>query len=156
MTAMPTPRTSEVPLRYALVLFPQWEALDAMGPIECLNTLSHQRSFPYVSDLDLAIIAPTMEPVSTGPLPVDPNPFNRRIAQSVVPTHTFENPPEDIDVLIIPGGFGTGPKALFGGGFEPDVESLVGFVAGVFERVEYVLSKSPSPSIYSGLCGCGF
>ena len=100
---LPHPRQQDVPLRYGLLLFPQWELLDAAGPLECLNCLAHSPDFPWAGDLDLAIIAETLEPVSTGPLKGDPKPFNARVSQSIVPTCTFEDCGE-IDVLIIPGG----------------------------------------------------
>lgn len=135
-------RSAEVPLRYGLLLFPQWELLDAAGPIEALNSLSHNAKFPYVSDLDFCIIAETLDPVTTGALKDDPKPFNRAVAQSMVPTHTFDNAPE-IDVLIIPGGYGTGPGALHSGkdGWEPNVDAVVDFIAKVYNKVEYIISK---------------
>lgn len=139
-------RSSEVPLRYGLLLFPQWELLDAAGPIEALNSLTHSPAFPYASDLDFCIIAETLDPVSTGPLKDDPKPFNRAVAQSVVPTHTFDNAP-DIDVLIIPGGFGTGPSAIHRSGFDPNVDAVVDYIAKVYDRVEYIISMSfPNPT----------
>ena len=132
-------RSSEVPLRYGLLLFPQWELLDAAGPIEALNSLTHSANFPYASDLDFAIIAETLDPVSTGPLKDDPKPFNRAVAQSVVPTHTFDNAP-DLDVLIIPGGFGTGPSTIHKSGFDPNVDAVIDYIAKVYDRVEYIIS----------------
>ena len=134
-------RSSEVPLRYGLLLFPQWELLDAAGPIEALNSLTHSATFPYASDLDFAIIAETLDPVSTGPLKDDPKPFNRAVAQSVVPTHTFDNAP-DLDVLIIPGGFGTGPSSIHRSGFDPNVDAVIDYIAKVYDRVEYIISTS--------------
>ena len=116
-----------------------------MGPIECLNSLAHSQSFPYKDDLDFYVIAETLDPVSTGPLPDDPKPFNRAVAQKVVPTHTFDSPPEEIDVLIIPGGFGTGPASLFGGNFDPNVDKLLDFVAKWYDKVEYIISMSFLP-----------
>lgn len=138
-----SPRSSEVPLRYGLLLFPQWELLDAAGPVEALNCLAHSADFPYVSDLDFCVIAETLDPVPTGALANDPKPFNRKITQSIVPTHTFDNPPE-LDVLIIPGGFGTGPGALHAGkdGWEPNVDAVVDFIAKMYAKLEYVISTS--------------
>jgi putative intracellular protease/amidase len=141
-TANMTTRDQEVPLRYGLLLFPQFEILDAFGPIEALNTLAHSSSFPWRDDLDFAIIAETLDPVSSGPVKGDPSPFNPRIAQSVVPTHTFANAP-DLDVLIVPGGFGTGPK-LTGSEFDPDVDAVVDYIATVFDKIEYLISMSLS------------
>lgn len=82
--------------KYAVALFPGFQALDVFGPLDVLNFLS--RTVP----LELSVIGPTLEPVSTlhnGP--------STRIGQSVVPTHTYDNAPDDIEVLLVPGGMGT-------------------------------------------------
>ena len=113
------------------------------GPVEALNSLSHNRDFPYVDDLDFCVIAETLDPVPTGPLKDDPNPFNKRITQSIVPTHTFDDAPE-IDVLIVPGGYGTGPASLHAGkgGWEPDVDKVIDFIARSYDKVMHVISES--------------
>ncbi len=70
--------------------------------MEVLNDLSCEH------DMILSIIAATRDPVSTiwkG---------KHKVGQSVVPTHTFGDAP-DLDVLLIPGGFGgfeVGPELL--------------------------------------------
>ena len=133
------PFPTDLPIHYALLLFPQFEILDAFGPIEALNCLARASSFPYANDLTLSVIAATLDPVSTGPLPADPKPFNVNVAQSIVPIHTFDNPPRKIDVLIVPGGFGAGPKTA--SGFEPDVERVVEFIREWYPKVKYLLSE---------------
>jgi hypothetical protein len=106
-------------------------------------------SFPHASELSLSIIGPSLEPVSTGPVPGDPKPFNARVAQTIVPTHTFDNPPEGIDVLIVPGGYGTGPTTA--SGFEPNVDRIVQFIREWYPRIQQLLSMTrrafvfPSP-----------
>ncbi|KAF7554997.1 hypothetical protein G7Z17_g2493 [Cylindrodendrum hubeiense] len=85
------------PTKYGIVVFPGFQALDAFGPLDILNMLSRSPA------LELSVIAETLSPVSTklG------SPGGSTIGQSVVPTHTFENSPADIEVLIVPGGKGT-------------------------------------------------
>lgn len=129
---------TEPPLRYALLLYPQFEVLDAFGPLEALNTLPRLRTFPHASTLDFAIVAETLDPVTSGPVKGDPAPFNPKIAQSVLPTHTFENAPE-VDVLIVPGGFGAGP--MTNSGFRPNVQGVIGYIARVYPNLQYLISE---------------
>ncbi|RDI77136.1 hypothetical protein Vi05172_g12886 [Venturia inaequalis] len=94
--------TSSPPLpeRYGIILFPGFQALDVFGPLDSLNMLGRERT------ISLSIIAATLDPVSTRP----PNVNDTRsplFAERVVPTHTFENAPGDLEVLIVPGGQGT-------------------------------------------------
>ena len=97
------------PKHVAVVLFPGFQLLDITGPLDILNTLS--RSTP----LTLSILAATLDPVSTN-IPVQApylesltpsTPPKSNFGESIVPTHTFETAPKDIDTLIIPGGFGS-------------------------------------------------
>jgi hypothetical protein len=134
------------------MLFPQYEPLDAFGPLEALLVLSRQPNniFPLAPKLTLSLIAATLDPVSSGPCPKDLNPgpdgagFNVNVAQSTVPTHTFDNPPsQGIDVLIVPGGWGAGLKNR--GGFTPDVSGVVAFIREWYPRVKYLLSESFFP-----------
>lgn len=88
---MPTP-----PKKYAVALFDGFQSLDVFGPVDVLNFLSID------TPLELFVLGPTLEPVSTlhnAPL--------TRIGEKVVPTHTYENAPDDIEVLLVPGGMGT-------------------------------------------------
>ncbi|KAF4610314.1 hypothetical protein D9613_010619 [Agrocybe pediades] len=100
------------PLRYGMVLFQGFQALDVFGPLDALNSLSQ-----FIPELELYLIAETLDPVSTlipasittSPTDKSPSPF----AQSLVPTHTFSSPPPvPLDVLIVPGGWGTRDQAI--------------------------------------------
>ncbi|KAK7427285.1 hypothetical protein QQZ08_006221 [Neonectria magnoliae] len=88
---------SNPPTKYGIVLFPGFQALDVFGPADVLNILSKK------TPLELSIIAETLDPVSTRAN----LPGTATIGQRVVPTHTCENPPTDIEVLLVPGGTGT-------------------------------------------------
>ncbi|KAL4861718.1 hypothetical protein BDV12DRAFT_203722 [Aspergillus spectabilis] len=113
---------SKNPLRLGLLLFPGFQALDAFGPIDCLNVLS--RSHP----LTLSILSHTLDPVSTR-LPES----STALGQSIVPTHTFSSAPE-LDVLLVPGGFGT--RLLDS---EP-IKEVIKFIADVYPRLKYLIT----------------
>ncbi|KAI0469966.1 class I glutamine amidotransferase-like protein [Xylariaceae sp. FL0804] len=109
------------PTKFALVLFPGFQALDAFGPIDILNILSK------TSSLSLVLLAATMDPV-----PTNPTGSGHSIGQKIVPTHTFETCPEDVQVLLVPGGFGTRDEAVIG--------PVVQFVASIYPKLRYLLS----------------
>ncbi|KAH7392347.1 DJ-1/PfpI family protein-like protein [Phaeosphaeria sp. MPI-PUGE-AT-0046c] len=87
------------PKHIGLVLFPGFQLLDAAGPLDALHLLSLR--FP----LQLSILANTLDPVPTQ------NPAQTAIGSAfspaLMPTHTFANAPDDLDVLIVPGGLGS-------------------------------------------------
>ncbi|KAF7373014.1 Dj-1 family protein [Mycena sanguinolenta] len=112
------------PVSYGLLLFPTFEQLDVNGPLEALYLLSLQ--FP----MNLAIIAETLDPVSSKPLPVN-NTFNSNVSQSVVPTNSFADVPP-IEVLLIPGGFGAEvPEAS---------ETTIAFIRDIFPSLKYLIT----------------
>jgi transcriptional regulator GlxA family with amidase domain len=54
------------------------------------------------------------------------------ISQSIVPTNTFANPPGNLEVLLVPGGFGT---------HEPeDSAAAVAFVKDIYPKLKYIIS----------------
>ena len=95
--------TSTKPISYGLLLFPQFEVLDAQGPIETLNVLSQQLDH---QDIKLGVIAQSLDPVNPGPIPPNKASVQFNGQQHYLPTHTFETAPP-LDVLIVPGGRGT-------------------------------------------------
>lgn len=128
-----------MPLKYALVVFPQFEPLDAFGPTQGVHSLSRMQDLPNGKNLELAIVGPSLEPVSTGAVR-DMEPFNLRVGQTIVPTHTFDNPPEGIDVMIVPGGYGTGPEEM--SGFDPPgVDRVIQFIRDWYPKIQHLLSE---------------
>ncbi|KAG6917538.1 hypothetical protein DXG01_002173 [Tephrocybe rancida] len=111
-----------VPVSFGLVVFPGFQALDAFGPIDALNTLSLM--FP----LNLSIIAETLEPVTTK-VP-NQRSVGSDFGQSIVPTHTFASPPV-LDVLLVPGGIGA---------MQPGIQSAIDFVAKVYPSLKYLIT----------------
>ena len=86
------------PSKIGVLLFPGFQLLDICGPLDVLNILS--RSAP----LSISILASTLDPVSTETqTAID---VGSKFSQAIVPTHTFADAPGDLEVLIIPGGFG--------------------------------------------------
>ncbi|KAF9771037.1 hypothetical protein IL306_011334 [Fusarium sp. DS 682] len=85
------------PTKYAVALFPGFQALDVFGPLDVLNVTSKRQP------LELSLLHTSLNPVTTlveGDIP-------GRIGQSVAPTHTYDTAPDDIEVLLVPGGMGT-------------------------------------------------
>jgi transcriptional regulator GlxA family with amidase domain len=114
---------SQKPIHYAIILYPGFQALDAFGPLDTLNILAG------LTPLTLSIISHSLDAVSTK--------HNRYKVQSpfseaIVPTHTFAKPPEKIDVLIVPGGFGTRDEA--------NMKPVVEFVKSASRDCMFVLS----------------
>ncbi|PNS18687.1 hypothetical protein CAC42_5226 [Sphaceloma murrayae] len=115
--------TTTKPKDIAVVLFPAFQALDVFGPLDALNILS--RTQP----LNLHIIASTLDPVSTKPIVT--NTAGSNFSESIVPTHTFADPPPNLDVLLVPGGLGTRG---------PDLDPLVGFIRTIYPSLQYMLT----------------
>ncbi|KAF9482837.1 DJ-1/PfpI family protein [Pholiota conissans] len=120
----PTRPISETPLRYGVIIYPGYQALDIFGPLDALNTLSLY--FP----LQLSVIAQTLDPVSTKP-PGSLGNLAADFGQTIIPTHTFDTAPP-VDVLIVPGGIGNrDPK---------NVEAAIAYVAKVYPTLQYLVT----------------
>ncbi|KAI5925773.1 class I glutamine amidotransferase-like protein [Camillea tinctor] len=109
------------PTRYAVALFPGFQALDVFGPVDILNMLSKSRS------LELSVLSTTPEPVCT-----KSGTSSHSIGQQVVPTHTFRDCPDDIEVLLVPGGTGTRDQR--------SVQAVVDFVRERYPKLRYLLT----------------
>jgi putative intracellular protease/amidase len=109
------------PTKYAVALFPGFQALDVFGPLDTLNWTSRRLHF------ELSLLHTSLEPVST-----QSEGISACIGQSVVPTHTYDTAPEDIEVLIVPGGFGArDPK---------NTERVREFVKERYPKLRYLLT----------------
>lgn len=111
-----------VPVNYGLVVFPAFQALDVFGPLDALNMLS--LAYP----LNLSIIAATLDPVSTKPLTIS---VNSHFSESIVPTHTFDSPPDSLDVLIVPGGLGT---------WASNLDATIDYIAATYPTLQYLIT----------------
>lgn len=96
-----------------------------MGPIEALQILS------WTNKLELYVIAPTLDLMTTalpeGPISVSGPAFGVRVA----PTHSFDTVPDDLEVLIIPGGFGV---------TSPTIGSTIEFVKKTYPKLKYLIT----------------
>ncbi|VDB90064.1 unnamed protein product [Peniophora sp. CBMAI 1063] len=113
---------------FGVLVFTGFQALDAFGPLDILNTLAETQG------ITLSVIAYTLDPVTTKPpssflkLPAGSN-----FAESIVPTHTFANPPKDLDVLIVPGGWGTREST-------PELLSALDFIRSTFTNLGHLFT----------------
>ncbi|KAH7024602.1 DJ-1/PfpI family protein [Microdochium trichocladiopsis] len=121
---------TSVPVRFGMVLFPAFTPLDVFGPLDMLN------SFSLTQPLELALIAKTLDPVTTRLR--NHQQANSNFSQSVVPTHTFANPPADLDVLFVPGGAGT--RAVKSPDPELRLTELIAYIRTVYPSLKYLVS----------------
>ncbi|KAF5025318.1 hypothetical protein F66182_2603 [Fusarium sp. NRRL 66182] len=110
------------PTKYAVALFPGFQALDVFGPLDTLNFMSKRQP------LQLSLLHTSLDPVST--LVEDDTPGI--IGQSVVPTHTYDTAPDDIEVLLVPGGVGTEDAE--------NVKRVRDFVKERYPKLRYLLT----------------
>ncbi|KAI0691635.1 class I glutamine amidotransferase-like protein [Earliella scabrosa] len=127
------------PTKFGILLFPGFEPLDVFGPAEVFQTLSRS------THLDLYLISNVhgtsdLAPVSTAPIDPSLNPHNSTFFQAVQPTHTLDTVPADLEVLLIPGGFGThAPVERFG----PTID----FVRETYPRLHSLITVCTGASI---------
>jgi transcriptional regulator GlxA family with amidase domain len=97
------------PLKYGIVLFAGFQALDAMGPIDFLSFLDFPDVPHHPPGTSLIWLAESLSPVSSKS-PTHQARLNPAVAVSVNPNATYASflaSEEELDVLIIPGGIGT-------------------------------------------------
>lgn len=124
------PAPPALPSRFGYLLFPGFQALDVFGPVDALNLLSwsHNNTFSFLSR--------TLDPVSTQVWDSDFNKFNSTFAQSVIPTHTLDDPPP-LDVLVIPGGIGT----------RAPLDAEVEYIKRTYPSLQYLISVCTGASL---------
>lgn len=121
------------PLNYLLVLFPGYQLLDLAGPLDILNLLSLRQT---ETPITLTLISDTLDPVPSKPIPPKSGKWSFDLAASFPETAGNVNPAfnqylqpdttfqeylealengsvsqegrlKPVDVLFIPGGFGS-------------------------------------------------
>ncbi|UNI15559.1 hypothetical protein JDV02_002084 [Purpureocillium takamizusanense] len=112
---------SAPPTKFAVLLFPGFQALDVFGPLDVLNMLSRGRPFEF------SVIA-----ASRGPVPTRGLGSKQSIGQQIVATHTLQDAPEDIQVLLVPGGMGTRDTEAR----QPEID----FIRDRFPRLRFLLT----------------
>ncbi|USP77783.1 fad dependent oxidoreductase [Curvularia clavata] len=98
LTQLIMEKTNPLPSKFAVVLFPGFQLLDVAGPLDAFNMLA------YSHTISLYTLASSLSPVSTHNS--DQEKQGSLISTSLAPTHTFDTAPNDIEVLLIPGGLG--------------------------------------------------
>ena len=114
-----------------MVLFPAFQSIDVFGPLDVLNTLALQRP------LHISLLSSTLEPVSTKFTVMNVSGSN--FGESIVPTHTFNVPPDDLEVLFVPGGIEARGEAF--------VAPVVEFVREVYPKLRYLVSVCTGATI---------
>jgi transcriptional regulator GlxA family with amidase domain len=121
---------ASVPVKFGMVVFPAITPLDLFGPLNVFN------EFSLTQHMDLSIIALTLDPVTTKLR--NHQQANSSFSQSIVPTHTFANPPQDLDVLFVPGGVGT--RAVLSPYPELRLTELIAYIAKVYPSLKYLVT----------------
>ncbi|KAJ1323366.1 cyclohexyl-isocyanide hydratase [Microdochium nivale] len=128
--AIRTVANDSIPVRFGMVLFPGFTPLDVFGPLDMLNSLSLSQP------MELSLIAKTLDPVTTHSR--NHQQANSNFSQSVVPTHTFASPPQNLDVLFVPGGLGT--RAAKSPDPELRLTELVQYIRDTYPSLKYIVS----------------
>ena len=107
--AQATTAASVPPLRTGMLVYPMMTLLDLAGPQSALGM--HGKTYLVWKD--------------RGPVLTDSG-------IAILPTHTFEDCPDDLDILFAPGGFGTAKWM--------EDEDVIGFLAQKGASAKYVTS----------------
>lgn len=78
--------TTVLPTRFAMMLFPHFQALDVFGPLDVLNTLS--MLYGNKTTMSLTLLSKTMDPVGTA---IKGMHGAGNFGEEVLPTNTFAN-----------------------------------------------------------------
>ena len=117
--------SSSKPYKFGYILFRGYEPLDINGPVSALGTLGRSHH------VELSLIAETMGPVTSAPLLPSMNPFNSTTFVTLSPTHTFETAPQDLEVLMIPGGAGSR---------SPYLNSTFEYLQQAYPKLQYLIT----------------
>ncbi|KAI1785749.1 class I glutamine amidotransferase-like protein [Ganoderma leucocontextum] len=118
--------------KIGVAVFPGFELLDTFGPLEALFTLSFDHK------IDLYVIATTLDTVYSGTSNPLMNKKGSRFGVTVVPTHTHETVPDDLEVLLIPGGIGV---------MEETAGPTVEFVKKTYPKLKYLITVCNGASV---------
>lgn len=120
-----TGNDTQTPTNWGVALFNSFDSIDVVGPLNPLFYLAFSRQ------LNLPLIADTLEPVWVRPAQESLNTYDSNFWFSINPTHTYSNPPDDIEVLLVPGG--PGSRFL-------DVSTTVDYVREVYPNLKYLIT----------------
>lgn len=134
------------PQHYGVLVFPTFELIDVvrhlpwhppnqctnptqMGPLEVLTVLSRNHA-----PMKLSLISnTTLQPVTNDFSATGPSANNFTFGAYVLPQYTLSTAPDDIDVLLVPGGVGTRVPAN-------ETQRYVDFIAERYPALKYLVS----------------
>jgi transcriptional regulator GlxA family with amidase domain len=119
-------RTGALPVNYGVVVFPAFDTIDVLATLDILNLMSLHNT------MNLSIVASTLDPVSSKPVSAAMLADGSNFGQSIVPTHTFTNPPAQLDVLLVPGGLGARAPA-------PALLDAIQYIGDVYPSLQYII-----------------
>ncbi|KAL3594870.1 hypothetical protein FPOAC2_09187 [Fusarium poae] len=106
-----------------VVLFQAFDMMDVFGPLDPLQLISLG-----VQQLNLYLIAETLDPVTTAPVAM--NKFDSSFFPTIPPTNTFDDD-LDLDLLIVPGGAGAR---------NPDLQAATSYIAKMYPNVKVLMT----------------
>src|SRR5689334_4735175 len=89
------------------------------------------RSMAREHQMKLYLLGETPEPQWFRPATPALNPLNSSFWYSITPTHTYANAPDDIEVLLVPGG--PGARYL-------DITTQLEFIKKTYPKVKYLIT----------------
>lgn len=116
------------PVHYGVLLFPDFQLLDVMGPVDVLTVLSWDDPSLRLS----MITCGSLDAVSNRPSPDATGRTRHAFGTCIVPQFTLDNAPDDIDALIVPGGKGTREHDA--------MTPYVDFIKARYPHLKYILS----------------
>lgn len=121
---VPTEKSHKYPQSFGFALFHAFEPIDVFGSAEVIDNLA---AWYHIK---VAVLAETLDPISNRAINQSLNKYNSSVWQTVLPTHTFDNPPDDLEVLIVPGGMGTFVAQ----------DSTVKFLRRIYPKLKYLMT----------------
>ncbi|KAH7417898.1 class I glutamine amidotransferase-like protein [Cadophora sp. MPI-SDFR-AT-0126] len=123
-------QNSPLPTNIGILLFPGFQPLDVIGPLDVFNALSIQRH------IHTFFISSSSSPVPFGaytiPWFTPTGNFSSKLEGSFVPSYAFDNAPS-MDVLIVPGGIGTRAPS-------PILDETIRFLKDVYPKLAYLMT----------------
>ncbi|TEA17959.1 Isonitrile hydratase [Colletotrichum sidae] len=130
--ASPTSAPLRPPKNFGMIIARAFEMLDVFGPLDALGMLA--RSY----QMNLYLIADTMDPVTVQPVAAAMNAKNSSFFPSILPTHTFATAPKDIEVLMVPGGLWTR---------SPNLNATISYIRATYPSLRYLVSICTGASV---------
>jgi len=141
------------PLHFLVPIYPGFQLLDLAGPLDILNDLTTQPSAPAIT---LTFISDTLDPVHVKPIPPpsaswtfalttdnyqDPSNINFNFSQTFTPKTTYSTflaDPQQVDVLLIPGGHGSRLERIQADGTHTsNVQELMEFIPKIAPQIRH-------------------